>query len=63
MTQPSLQQRMADADLRLAEPEMTAFAGIVADVDRIAAWVRAAGLSYADEPATCFKAPVPERNP
>jgi hypothetical protein len=54
---------MADADLRLAEPEMTAFAGIVADVDRIAAWVRAAGLSYADEPATCFKAPVPERNP
>ncbi len=59
MTQNDLADRMAAAGLRLTEAEIAPFGTIVADVDRIAAWIRGADLTYADEPATCFAAPLP----
>lgn len=37
MSGPSLAERMVQHRLRLAEGEMAAFAGIVADVERISA--------------------------
>ena len=57
MAAPQLPERMAELGLRLPAAEMPAFAVIVADTDRIAAWVRSEMLHYADEPATCFAAP------
>jgi hypothetical protein len=57
MTAQNLRERMDASGLRLAEAELVPFGEIVADVDRIAAWIRGTLLSYADEPATCFAAP------
>lgn len=54
---PDLRERLDKAGLRLAEAEMAPFGEMVAEMDRIGAWLRQAGLSYADEPATCFRAP------
>lgn len=52
-----LSARMAAQHLRLAEAEMAPFAEIVADLDRIVAWLASVELSYADEPAVHFAAP------
>ncbi len=57
MTTPTLQDRMATNGILLAETDMPAFAEMVADVDRMSAWVRSFELSYADELAVNFVAP------
>jgi hypothetical protein len=59
MSKPNLTERLAANGLRLSEPELAPFGEIVAEVDRISALLRAAGLTYADEPAICFAAPKP----
>jgi hypothetical protein len=59
MTTPSLQDRMDENGIKLPEKDMPAFAEMVADVDRMSAWVRAFELSYADELAVNFVAPKP----
>ena len=57
MRNPDLQARIDEAQLPLSGSELAPFGEMVADMDRIATWLRSAGLSYADEPATCFRAP------
>ena len=57
MAEQTLKDRMEASGLRLPEAELEPFATIVADTDRIAAWIRASDLSHADEPAVCFAAP------
>ena len=57
MANTDLQERLNEARLRLCDAELVPFRDMVATMDRIAAWVRDAKLSYADEPATCFRAP------
>ncbi len=57
MTTQSLQDRMDENGIVLSETDMPAFAEMVADVDRMSAWVRSFELSYADELAVNFVAP------
>jgi hypothetical protein len=57
MANTDLPERLNEAGLRLSDAELVPFRNMVATMDRIAAWVRETGLSYADEPATHFQAP------
>lgn len=59
MSPSALQERLDATGLRLIGTDLAPLAEHVADVDRIVAWLRTAGLSYADEPAVCFAAPKP----
>jgi hypothetical protein len=55
----TLQDRFDTTGLCLIETDLAPLAEHVAEVDRIVAWLRAADLSYADEPVVCFAAPKP----
>ncbi len=54
---PTIHERLEQGGLRLPESDLAPFSALVAELDRIAASLAAAPLTYADEPAVIFRAP------
>jgi hypothetical protein len=56
MSERTPAERFAAHGLRLSEAEVAKLAEVIADVERISAWLRTESRSYLEEPVVAFHA-------